>query len=109
MVVLLASLIALSAFRERYLQVWIAGWVALIGSRLVAAHGAALHIPGVYVPAVEQAAFVLAVGLLAGAVLSFARASNLFTPLAAITLTVMAFAYRQSALVAGFTAPARRP
>ena len=98
LIILGASAVVLWAFRERYFLVWTAGWTALVGSRLVVSHGAAMHIPGRYVPAVEQAAFVLAVGLFGAAVLLFARARNFLVPLAAITASVMGFAVARTLL-----------
>ena len=92
LLVLGASLVVLSALRERYLLVWSVGWALLASSRLVALHGAAMRIPEHYVPAAEQAAFVVAMGLFAGAVLVYIRARNLLAPLAAITLTMAGFA-----------------
>ncbi len=92
LIVLGASLLVLSALRERYLLIWTAGWAMLVSSRLVGAHGAALRIPQRYVPAVEQAAFVLAMGLFVSAVFVYIRERNLLTPLAAITLSVTGFA-----------------
>ena len=89
---LAASLLVLSALRERYLLVWTAGWALLAGSRLASLHGAALRIPARYVPAVEQAAFVVAVGLFAGAIFVYVRERNLMTPLVAITVCVAGFA-----------------
>ncbi len=87
-----ASLLVLSALRERYLLVWTVGWALLVTSRLAALHGAALRIPERYVPAVEQAAFVVAMGLFAGAVLAYVRARNLLVPLAVITVSEAGFA-----------------
>ena len=89
---LAASLLVLSALRERYLLLWTAGWAVLAGSRLAALHGAAMRIPGRYVPAVEQAAFVVAMGLFAGAIFVYVRERNLLAPLAAITVCVAGFA-----------------
>jgi PAS domain S-box-containing protein len=57
-----------------------------------------MRIPARYVPAVEQAAFVIAVGLFAGAVLVYIRARNLFAPLAAITVSVAGFAIARALL-----------
>ena len=51
-----------------------------------------MTVPGRYVPAVEQATFVLAMGLLAGAVFLYIRDRNLLTPLGVITLSVAGFA-----------------
>ncbi|MGA8761627.1 MAG: ATP-binding protein, partial [Candidatus Sulfotelmatobacter sp.] len=92
LILLGASEVVLWAFRERYFLVWTAGWTALVGSRLVVSHGAGMHIPGRYVPAVEQAAFVLAVGLFGAAVLLFTRMRKFLLPLAAIIASVMGFA-----------------
>src|SRR6202166_1751233 len=91
LVMLGASLLVLSALRERYLFIWTAGWALLFASGLAGAHGVGMGIPARYVPAVEQAAFVLAVGLLAGAVLLYIRARNLLAPLAAIAVSVAGF------------------
>jgi two-component system NtrC family sensor kinase len=88
---LAASLLVLSALRERYLLAWTAGWALLAASRLTAAHGAAIQISARYIPAVEQAAFVAAVGLFAGAIFISIRAKNLLVPLAAITVSVAGF------------------
>ena len=91
LIVLGASLITLRAFRERYLAIWILGWTAFVGSRL-AGHVFAPQIPGIYVPVIEQASFVLAVGLLAGAVLVYTRSRDLYVPLTVITLLLVGFA-----------------
>ena len=85
LIILAASLLVLSIFRERYLAVWTAAWTLLVSSRLVAIHGAGMRIPARYVPAVEQAAFVVAIGLFAGAVFVYIRERNLLAPLAAVT------------------------
>src|ERR1700730_4903988 len=92
LLVLGASLVVLSALRERCLLVWTVGWTLLVTSRLVGIHGATIGIPERYVPAVEQAAFVIAMGLFAGAVLVYIRERNLLGPLAAITVSVAGFA-----------------
>ncbi len=91
LLVLAASLVVLCAFRERYLLVWTGGWALLVGSRLAGVHGAAMGIPEQYIPAAEQAAFVVAVGLFAGAVLVYIRDRNLMAPLAVITVGVAWF------------------
>ncbi len=93
-----ASLLVLCVFRERYLSIWAAAWTLLFGSRLVRLHGAGMHIPLRYLPAVEQAAFVIALGLLAGAVLAYIRSKNLLAPLAAVTVCVAGFAVTRALL-----------
>src|SRR5258706_14027177 len=92
LLVLGASLVVLSALRERCLLVWTVGWALLVTSRLAGIHGATMGIPERDVPAVEQAAFVIAMGLFAGAVLVYIRERNLLGPLAAITVSVAGFA-----------------
>src|SRR5882762_2657742 len=92
LVVLGALLLVLRSFRERYLMIWVAGWVAFLASRLIAAHGSRMLIPQRYVPVAEHTTFVLAVGLFAAAILAYTQARPRFTPLAAITLSVIGFA-----------------
>jgi PAS domain S-box-containing protein len=92
LIVLAMSLLVLSALRERYLLVWTAGWAMLVSSRLASVHGTALRIPQRFVPAAEQATFLLAMGLLAGAIFVHIRERNLLAPLAAITVSVTGFA-----------------
>ena len=89
---LAASLLVLAALRERYLLVWAAGWALLAASRLAGLHGAGMGLALRYAPAAEQAAFVVAMGLFAGAVFLFIRGRDLLAPLAAITAIVAGFA-----------------
>src|SRR3977135_4534394 len=84
LIVLGALLLVLRSFRERYLMIWVAGWTALLASRVIAAHGSGMLVPQRYLPVAEHTAFVLAVGLFAAAILAYTQARKLFTPLAAI-------------------------
>ncbi len=93
-----ALLVTWLALREKFLLVWSAGWLLLASSRFAALHGAAMRIPERYVPAVEQAAFVLAVGLFAGGIFVYVRERNLLAPLAAITVSVAGFAAARALL-----------
>jgi two-component system NtrC family sensor kinase len=79
-----ASLLVLIAFRERWLKIWLAGWAALAASRL-AEHALAAKFPAPFGAVAVQATFVLAVGLLAGAILVYSQSRNLILPLAVIT------------------------
>src|SRR5580700_347247 len=88
LIMLGASLLVLSALREKYLLVWTAGWALLVSSRLALVHGAALRIPARDVTAFVQAAFVAAAGLFAGAVLVYIRERNLLLPLAVASAIV---------------------
>src|SRR6266851_5521295 len=92
LIVLGALLLVLRSFRERYLMIWVTGWIAFLASRLIAAHGSRMLIPQRYVPVAEHATFVLAVGLFAAAILAYIQARPRFTPLAAITVSVIGFA-----------------
>ena len=98
LIILAASLLVLSVFRERYLLIWTAGWTLLLGSRLAGMHGVGMHVPERYLPAIAQAAFVMATGLFAGAVLVYTRSRNLLAPLAAVTVSVAVFAAARALL-----------
>ncbi len=86
-----ASLLALRSLRDSYLKIWILGWAALLASRL-AEHCLAAKLPAPFDQVVVQAVFVLAVGLLAGAVLLYARMRDLILPLMVITPVLVGFA-----------------
>jgi two-component system NtrC family sensor kinase len=92
LLVFAASGLVLAALRERCLLMWTAGWAMLATSRFAAVHGGAVRIPERYVPAVEQAAFVLAIGLFAAGIVVYTKTRNLLTPLSAITVSVAGFA-----------------
>jgi two-component system NtrC family sensor kinase len=91
LILLGASLLALRAFRESYLKVWVLGWTALVASRL-AEHCCAAKIPAPFDLVAVQATFMLAVGLLAGAVLLYTRGRDLLLPLTVITPILVGFA-----------------
>jgi PAS domain S-box-containing protein len=91
LILLGASLLALRAFRENYLKIWVFGWTAFLISRL-AEHCVAPRIPAPFDLVVVQATFVLAVGLLAGAVLAYTRSRDLILPLMVITPVLVGFA-----------------
>jgi hypothetical protein len=74
-----------------YLKVWVLGWTALVASRL-AEHCFAAKIPAPFDAVAVQASFVLAVGLLAGAVLLYTRDRDLLVPLMVITPVLVGFA-----------------
>lgn len=84
MLLFAASLLVLLAFRETYLKIWIVGWSALIASRVIE-HSLIARFPAPFGVVAAQASFVLAAGVLAGAVLVYSRSRNLLVPLAAIT------------------------
>jgi PAS domain S-box-containing protein len=91
LILLGASLLALRAFRENYLKIWVVGWTAFVASRL-AEHCFAAKIPAPFDLVMVQATFMLAVGLLAGAVLLYTRGRDLILPLAVIAPILVGFA-----------------
>jgi two-component system NtrC family sensor kinase len=91
LILLGASLLTLRAFRENYLKVWVVGWIAFVGSRLME-HAFASRIPAPFDQVAVQSSFMLAVGLLAGAVLVYTRTRDLIVPLTVITPVLVGFA-----------------
>ena len=98
LIVLGATLLVLSKLRQRYFAIWTAGWTMLVGSRLVGGHGLAMHVPSPFILSIEQAAFVLAIGLFAGAIFLYISERNLVMPLVAITISVAGFAVARTLL-----------
>src|SRR5580693_9824970 len=92
LIVLAASLLVLGVFRERYLAIWTAAWTLMVSSDLWLTFGAGTQIPARCLPALEQAAFVIATGLFAGGVFVYIRERNLLAPLAAVTVSTAGFA-----------------
>jgi len=95
LIILAGSLVVFRTFRERYLLVWITGWVAYLVSKL----SIPLILPGSpYTGAISQGEFVLAVGLFATAVLLYTHTRKLVLPLLLITLTLVGFAVAREIL-----------
>src|SRR5579884_4438540 len=71
LVILAASLLVFRTFRERYLLIWIVGWLAYFVS------GWTLHafpgLPPNYVVGISRSQFVLAVSLFAGALFVYSQ------------------------------------
>jgi two-component system NtrC family sensor kinase len=87
-------LLSLRALHETYFKLWIAGWATFLASRLVE-HPFASSFPAPFGAVTAQATFVLAVGLLAGAVLVYTRSKNLIVPITVITPLLVGFAGAQ--------------
>src|SRR6201993_3079127 len=83
LILLGAAVLTLRSFRENYLKVWIFGWTAFVASRL-AEHCFAAKIPAPFDLVVIHTTFLLAVGLLAGAVLLYSRSRDLILALTVI-------------------------
>src|SRR5437660_254909 len=87
LIMLAASLVVFRTFRERYLLVWILGWMVYLVSRMPLASS-----DPQYGRAIAEGTFVLAVCLFAAAVFSYTRAKNLFLPLLFISLGLVGYA-----------------
>ena len=90
LILLGASLFAVRGLREKFFKIWILGWAALAFSRL-AGHSLATVIPARFQPLAVQTAFILAVGLLSGAILLYTRHKDFLTPLLAATPILVIF------------------
>src|SRR5271165_4893867 len=88
LVVLAVTLVVYRTFRERYLLIWILGWLSYLASNLTLsrADGGILARPSV---AVCQAAFVLAVCLFAAAIFVYTHARKLLPPLLVIGAAIV--------------------
>ena len=101
LVILAAGLLVFRTFRERYLLIWILGWLAYFVSSWT------IHHPGVdsaprYAVAVSQSQFVLALCLFSAAVFVYCHARKVLVPLLAFSIAVIAYAAVRALVVAGF-------
>ena len=87
LIMLAASIVVFRTFRERYLLIWIFGWIAYLGSQL-----SEPRVDSVIALAVSQAALVLAVCLFSAAVFLYTHARKVLIPLTVISIAVVAFA-----------------
>ncbi len=91
LVILAAGLLVFRTFRERYLLIWILGWLAYFVSSWT------IHHPSVdssshYVVAVSQSQFVLALCLFSAAVFVYCHARKVLVPLLAFSIAVIVYA-----------------
>jgi len=91
LVTLAASLLVFRTFRERYLLIWILGWLAYFVSGWTLRSTVAGANSG-YVVAISQWQFVLAISLFAAAVFVYSHARKLLLPLVGFSIAVMAYA-----------------
>jgi PAS domain S-box-containing protein len=89
LIMLAASLLVFRTFRERYLLVWIVGWLAYFVSRWTVSNATAT--PSSYLTAISEAEFVLAVCLFAAAVFVYTHAQKLVAPLLIIALSLITY------------------
>src|SRR6476620_4080214 len=88
LIMLAASLLVFRTFRERYLLVWILGWLACFVSRWTVLGTDSGSLPR-YLTAISQAEFVLAICLFAGAVFIYSHARKFLLPLVLISVVLI--------------------
>src|SRR5258708_1735765 len=91
LIILAASLLVFRTFRERYLLIWIVGWLAYFVSRWTLRGGSPEQLPRELI-ALAQAEFVLTVCLFAAAVFAYAHAAKLLRALLVVAPVVVGFA-----------------
>src|SRR5579863_8396381 len=94
MIVLAASLLVFRTFRERYLLVWIVGWLAYFVSRWTLGSGEAPR--AAYLTAFSHGEFVLALSLFAAAVFVYSHQRDLVLPLFLTSLPLLLFSVLQA-------------
>jgi len=97
LIILAASLLVFRTFRERYLLVWILGWLAYFVSGWTL-HGVAAGANPRSLVAVSQSQFVLAVALFAAAVFVYSHARRALPPLVVFSVGLIAFAAARALL-----------
>jgi len=97
LVILAASLLVFRTFRERYLLIWILGWLAYFVSGWTL-RGAIINASPGYLVAVSQSQFVLAISLFSGAVFVYSHARKALLRLLLFSLSLMAFAAARAVL-----------
>jgi PAS domain S-box-containing protein len=90
-IMLAASILVFRTFRERFLMVWILGWLAYGVSQWFGVDSSTF-ISSPELQAVSQAAFVVAVSLFAASILVYTHAEKYMFPLFMVTGSVMALA-----------------
>src|SRR5215470_6160853 len=90
-IMLAASILVFRTFRERFLLIWIFGWLAYCVFQWLGADSAAV-ITSSELQAMSQAAFVLAVSLFATSILTYTHAEKYISTLFMITGSVMTLA-----------------
>src|SRR3989449_906217 len=98
LIILAASLLVFRTFRERYLLIWILGWLAYFISRWTV-HGSleSDSLPR-YLTAISHAEFILAVCLFAAAVFVYTNARDFLLPLLLTSIGVIAYAAARALL-----------
>jgi len=94
LIVLAATLLVFRTFRERYLLVWIVGWLAYLVSRSTLSQNPQPIAPNI--SAIVSAEFVLAVCLFAAAILVYTHARKLLLPLCLMATILIPYAALQA-------------
>ena len=92
-----ASILVFRTFRERYLLVWVLGWLAYFVSEW-SLRGTALSWSPEQALAISQASFVLAVCLFAGAICVYTHANKALLPLSVIAVVLVGYAVARELL-----------
>ena len=92
-----ASILVFRTFRERYLLVWVLGWLAYFVSEW-SMRGTALSWSPEQALAISQASFVLAVCLFAGAICVYTHANKALLPLSVIAVVLVGYAVARELL-----------
>lgn len=97
MILLAASLLVFRTFRERYLLIWIVGWLAYYVSRWTV-RGTTEDAAPRFLTGLCQAEFILAVCLFAAAVFVYSHHRKLLLPLVLVAFPLMGFAAARAIL-----------
>ncbi len=89
-IMLAASILVFRTFRERFLLIWILGWLAY-GLSLWFGVDSTAFTASLELQAVSQAAFVLAISLFSASILIYTRTEKYIFTLLMITISVMTF------------------
>src|SRR5712691_7009802 len=90
LIMLAASLLVFRTFRERYLLIWVLGWLAYFVFRWTLRGAGAGFLPS-YLTAISQAEFILAVCLFATAVFVYTDARKLLLPMLLIAIAMIGY------------------
>jgi PAS domain S-box-containing protein len=98
LIMLAASLLVFRTFRERYLLIWILGWLAYFISRWTLYGSFDPDSVPSYLTAISHAEFILAVCLFAAAVVVYTHARDFLLPLLLISIGMIAYAATRAIL-----------
>ena len=97
LVMVAASILVFRTFRERYLLIWIVGWLAYFASQW-GLQSSALSLSPEQALAASQASFVLAVCLFAASICVYSHAPKVLVPLSVVAVVLVGFAAARAIL-----------